>query len=89
MIWVALGSALLGLGLSGAAAHLLSHRLPAHRTVFLTGPLGALFGAYLTYMALGPGHVLAMLGGALLVGAVLLSLLVRPTGRRLRRAMPS
>ncbi|MEV0036148.1 hypothetical protein ACFRR7_01285 [Streptomyces sp. NPDC056909] len=89
MIWVALGSALVGLGLSGAAAHLLSHRLPSHRTVFTAGPLGALFGAYLTYMALGPGHALAMLAGALLVGTVLLSLLVRPTGRRLHRAMPS
>ncbi|WP_066947304.1 hypothetical protein [Streptomyces lushanensis] len=88
MIWVTLGSALLGLGLSGAAAQLLSHRLPSYRTVFTAGPLGALFGAYLTYMALGPGHVLATLAGALLVAAVLLSLLVRPTGR-LHRAMPS
>lgn len=89
MIWEVLGSVLLGLGLSWAAARRLSHRLPAHRTVFTAGPLGALFGAYVTHMALGSGHVPATLVGALLVGAVLLSLLLRPTGRRLRRAMPS
>ncbi|QXE34852.1 hypothetical protein KQY30_11795 [Streptomyces sp. GMY02] len=89
MLWVALVSALLGLGLSWVASHLLSDRLPAYRTVFTTGPLGALFGAYLTHMALGPGHTLLTLGGALLVGAVLLSLLIRPAGRPLHRAMPS
>ncbi|MFD5034788.1 hypothetical protein ACFVWX_11595 [Streptomyces sp. NPDC058220] len=88
MIFEALGSVLLGLGLSWAAAHGLSHRLPARRTVFTTGPLGALFGAYLTHMALGAGHVMATLVGALLVGAVVLSLLLRPAGRRLHRAMP-
>ncbi|MDX3852511.1 MULTISPECIES: hypothetical protein [unclassified Streptomyces] len=88
MIWEALGSVLLGLGLSWAAARRLPHRLPARRTVFITGPVGALFGAYLTHMALGAGHVLATLGGALLVGAVLLSLLLRPASRRLSRALP-
>jgi NhaP-type Na+/H+ or K+/H+ antiporter len=78
----ALGSVLLGLGLSWAAAHLLPHRLPARRTVFLAGTLGAMFGAYLTHMALGPGHGLAALAGATTVGAVVLSLLLRPTHRR-------
>ncbi|MGW4238050.1 hypothetical protein ACWEJP_14650 [Streptomyces sp. NPDC004749] len=89
MIWEVLGAVLFGLGLSWAATRLLPHRLPSHRTVFTAGPLGSLFGAYLTHMALGPGHVLATLAGALLVGAVLLSLLIRPTSRRLRQVMPS
>jgi hypothetical protein len=83
-----LGSALLGLGLSWTAASRLSQRLPARRTVFAAGPLGALFGAYLTHMALGPGHVLLVLTGALTVGAVLLSLLLRPSGRRMHRVQP-
>ncbi|MFJ2439179.1 MULTISPECIES: hypothetical protein [unclassified Streptomyces] len=89
MILEVLGSVLLGLGLSWAASHRLSHRLPPQRTVFTAGPLGALFGTYLTHTALGPGHVVATLVGALLVGAVLLSLLLRPAGRRLHRAQPS
>ncbi|MFF5564539.1 hypothetical protein ACFY7Z_02790 [Streptomyces sp. NPDC012623] len=88
MILQVLGSVLLGLGLSWAAAHRFSHRLPAHRTVYTAGPLGALFGAYLTHAALGPGHVLIALAGALLVGVVLLSLLLRPAAPRLHRAMP-
>ncbi|MFE4534296.1 hypothetical protein ACFRKB_04375 [Streptomyces scopuliridis] len=89
MIWEVLGSVLLGLGLSWAAASRLSHRLPAHRTVYTAGPVGALFGAYVTHMALGAGHVPATLVGALLVGAVLLSLLLRPTRRGLRRPQTS
>ncbi|MFI5753720.1 hypothetical protein [Streptomyces sp. NPDC051569] len=90
MVWEAIGSVLLGLGLSWAAAHRLSHRLPARRRVYVAGPLGALFGAYLTHMALGPGHhSLTTLIGAVTVGAVLLSLLLRPTGRRLHRPVPS
>jgi hypothetical protein len=86
-----LGSVLLGLGISWAAAHRLSHLLPASRTVYAAGPLGALFGAYLTHMALGAGHVLATLLGALPVAAVLLSLLLRTSGhgRGAHRAMPS
>jgi hypothetical protein len=56
--------------------------------VLVAGPLGALFGVYLTYMALGPGHDLAMLIGAVTVGVVWLSLLLRPTRHRMRRAMP-
>ncbi|MFF2521644.1 hypothetical protein [Streptomyces liangshanensis] len=83
MVSEALVSVLLGLGLSWAAAHLLPHRLPARRTVFLAGTLGTLFGAYLTHMALGPGHALPTLAGAATVGAVVVSLLLRPTRRRL------
>lgn len=51
-----------------------------------TGALGALFGALVTHAALGPGFVLGTLLGALAVGAVLLSLLIRPPRRRLRRS---
>ncbi|MEV7087204.1 hypothetical protein AB0O07_15100 [Streptomyces sp. NPDC093085] len=89
MILEILGSVLLGLGLSWAAARHLADRLPALRTVYAAGPLGALFGAYVTHMALGSGHVMATLVGALLVASVLLSLLLRPAGRPLSRAIPS
>ncbi|MEV6396907.1 hypothetical protein AB0M39_19330 [Streptomyces sp. NPDC051907] len=88
MLLETLGSVLLGLALSWAAARHLSERLPSRRVVFATGPVGALFGAYVTHAALGPGHVVATLAGALAIGAVLLSLLIRPSGRRLRRAFP-
>ncbi|MEU9979814.1 hypothetical protein [Streptomyces sp. NPDC050856] len=86
MFWEALGSVVLGLVLSWGAVHRLADRLPSSRTVFVTGVLGALFGALLTHAALGPGHVLGTLLGAAAVGAVLLSLLLRPAPRRLRRS---
>ncbi|MCX4819218.1 hypothetical protein OG883_04720 [Streptomyces sp. NBC_01142] len=88
MMWETLGSVLLGLALSWAAARHLPDRLPARRVVFTTGPVGALFGAYVTQAALGPGNVLVTLAGAVAIGAVLLSLLIRPSPRRLRRAFP-
>ncbi|MEO3975907.1 hypothetical protein [Streptomyces sp. CAU 1734] len=88
MLLAALGSVLLGLALAWAADRHLSARLPARRLVFVTGPLGALFGAWVTHVALGPGHTAGTLVGAVLIGAVLLSLLLRPTGHRLRRAFP-
>ncbi|MFF1650284.1 hypothetical protein [Streptomyces sp. NPDC058240] len=64
----------------------LPDRLPSRRAVFTTGALGALFGAYLMHSVLGPGHVVATLIGAALIGAVTLSLLVRPRSRRLSRS---
>ncbi|WP_329455787.1 hypothetical protein [Streptomyces sp. NBC_01497] len=93
MILEILGSALLGLGLSTAAALLLSRRLPARRLVLLMGGPGALFGAYVTHEALGPGHVLITLLGAAGVSAVMISLLLRPTSAvtaaaPVRRAVP-
>ncbi|MFI1395157.1 hypothetical protein [Streptomyces sp. NPDC020681] len=88
MLLEALGSVLLGLALSWAATRHLPDRLPAPRVVFTTGTLGALFGSYVTHAALGPGHLLATLGGAVAISAVLLSLLLRPSTRRLRRAFP-
>ncbi|MBM7437454.1 hypothetical protein [Streptomyces sp. HB132] len=81
MFWESISSVVLGLALSWVALHSLSDRLPSSRVVFVSGGLGALFGAYLTHSTLGSGHVLATPTGAVLVGAVALSLLVRPRGR--------
>ncbi|MFF2325196.1 MULTISPECIES: hypothetical protein [unclassified Streptomyces] len=86
MILEPLGSVVLGLALAWTALRSLPHRLPSRSTVFATGALGALFGAFLMRSVLGPGHVVATLVGAALVGAVTLSLLVRPSSRRLRRS---
>ncbi|MCJ1678007.1 hypothetical protein MTF65_11755 [Streptomyces sp. APSN-46.1] len=84
----ALGSALLGLALSGAAVRVLAKRLPSPGVVLVSGVLGALFGAYLTHTALGPGHnnLPAVFVGAVLVSAVVLSLLLRPSAGPARRA---
>lgn len=86
MIWEALGSVILGLALAQAAASRLPERLPSRPRVLVAGLLGTLFGAYLTHMAVGPGHPLVTLVGAVAVGAVALSLLLRPTGRIRRRS---
>ncbi|MFI8288817.1 hypothetical protein EAO71_31180 [Streptomyces sp. ms191] len=86
MFLEALGSALLGLALAWAAVHRLPERLPARGAVLATGALGAVFGALVTHGALGPGHALATLIGAAAVATVLLSLLIRPASRRLRRS---
>ncbi|MFI8960981.1 hypothetical protein ACIGO8_02615 [Streptomyces sp. NPDC053493] len=86
MFLEALGSALLGFALAWAAVHRLSDRLPARGRVLATGTLGGVFGALVTHGALGPGHFLATLIGAVAVAAVLLSLLLRPASRRLRRS---
>ncbi|MFB6841759.1 hypothetical protein [Streptomyces sp. NPDC056361] len=86
MFLEALGSALLGFALAWVAAQRLADRLPARGRVLVTGTLGGVFGALVTHGALGPGHFLATLIGAVAVAAVLLSLLVRPAARRLRRS---
>ncbi|MFK0210380.1 MULTISPECIES: hypothetical protein [unclassified Streptomyces] len=86
MFLEALGSALLGFALAWAAAHRLPDRLPVRTIVLLTGTLGGVFGALVTHGALGPGHSLATLIGAVAVAAVLISLLIRPASRRLRRS---
>nr|WP_202529615.1 hypothetical protein [Streptomyces sp. SID8358] len=82
VLWEPISSVVLGLVLSWVALRSLPGRLPSARTVFVTGALGSLFGAYLTHSTVGPGHVLAIPVGAVLVGAVTLSLLIRPRGRR-------
>ncbi|KAB1147619.1 hypothetical protein F7R91_11015 [Streptomyces luteolifulvus] len=89
MFLEALGSALLGLVLAWAAVHRLSHRLPSRSMVLATGVAGALFGAFLTHSALGPGHFLLILVGAAVVSAASLSLLLRPAGRLRRRSAPA
>ncbi|MGW1509234.1 hypothetical protein [Streptomyces sp. NPDC002394] len=86
MILEALGSALLGFALAWAAVQRLADRLPVRGGVLATGALGGVFGALVTHGALGPGHFLATLIGAVAVAAVLLSLLIRPAPRRLRRS---
>ncbi|MEU7323101.1 hypothetical protein ABZ682_21495 [Streptomyces griseoviridis] len=77
----ALGSAVLGLVLAGVGLRRLAHRLPAVSLVLATGIAGALFGAFVTHSALGPGGVLVDLIGAAVVSAASLSLLLRPAGR--------
>jgi hypothetical protein len=86
VILEALGSTLLGLALAWAAAHRLAHRLPARSLVLSTGPAGALIGAFITHMALGPGHAPAVMLGAVAVSAALLSLLLRPTRAGMHRS---
>jgi len=89
MLFEALGSALLGLVLAGAAIHRLSERLPTRSLVLATGVAGALFGAFVTHSALDPGNFLLILLGAAIVSAASLSLLVRPAGRLRRRSAPA
>ncbi|WEO95500.1 hypothetical protein A6P39_016545 [Streptomyces sp. FXJ1.172] len=86
MILEALGSAVLGLVLAWAAAHRLSHRLPARPLVYSTGIAGALFGDFVTHTALGPGVDWLSLLGAAAISAASLSLLLRPAGRIRRSA---
>ena len=89
MLFEALGSALLGLVLAGAAIQRLSDRLPTRSLVLATGVAGALFGAFVTHSALDPGNFLLILLGAAIVSAASLSLLVRPAGRLRRRSAPA
>ncbi|WP_425543910.1 hypothetical protein [Streptomyces crystallinus] len=50
------------------------------------GALGALFGAFLTHSAVGPGHTVTTVVGATFIAVVALSLLLRPRGRLRRSA---
>ncbi|MEV6554047.1 hypothetical protein AB0M57_35930 [Streptomyces sp. NPDC051597] len=86
MLLEALGSVVLGIVLAWTAASRLPHRLPERRTVFAVGSLGALFGAFLTHSAIGPGHALTTIVGATFIAVVALSLLLRPRGRLRRSA---
>ncbi|MGY0018496.1 hypothetical protein [Streptomyces sp. cg35] len=89
MLLEALGSALLGLALAWAAGLRLPDRLPSRTLVLPTGVAGALFGAFVTHSALGPGHAIATLVGALVLSAALLSLLLGPHRGRARRLSPN
>ncbi|MFD7072351.1 hypothetical protein ACFV97_34530 [Streptomyces sp. NPDC059913] len=86
MILEPLGAVALGLVLAWLALRSLPDRLPSRRTVLTTGALGALFGVYLMHSMLGPGHAVAALIGSALIGAVTLSLLIRPRSQRLSRS---
>ncbi|MFD9791790.1 hypothetical protein ACFWXK_12645 [Streptomyces sp. NPDC059070] len=86
MLLEALGSVLLGLALAWTADARLRHRLPDRRTVLAAGPLAALFGAFLTHSAIGPGHAVTTVVGATFIAVVALSLLLRPPGRLRRSA---
>ncbi|MCB5912077.1 hypothetical protein [Streptomyces pinistramenti] len=86
MIWEALGAVIAGFVIALAATHRLPDRFPSRTLTLATGPGAALFGALLTRSILGPGHPVQVLAAALVVGAALLSVLVRPPRRRLRRA---
>jgi hypothetical protein len=80
MLLEALASGLLGLALAWAAAQRLPHRLPSRNLVLPTGTAGGLFGAFVTHSALGSGHVVVTLIGAIALASASLSLLLR-TGR--------
>ncbi|MGK5626935.1 hypothetical protein [Streptomyces sp. URMC 123] len=80
MVLEALGSVIIGLAITYGARRWLPDRLPARPLVLATGPVSGLFGGLLTHSAVGPGHALGTLFGALAVGVTLMSLLIRPTG---------
>ncbi|MEU4350744.1 hypothetical protein [Streptomyces sp. NPDC023838] len=86
MLLEALGSVLLGIVLAWTAASRLPDRLPERRTVLAVGAVGALFGAFLTHSAVGPGHAVTTVVGATFIAVVALSLLLRPRGRLRRSA---
>ncbi|MEU5208284.1 hypothetical protein [Streptomyces sp. NPDC020742] len=85
MIWEALGAVLIGFAIALSATHRLPDRFPSRALTLATGPVAALLGALLTRSILGPGHPIQVMVAAVAVGAALLSVLVRPSHRRLRR----
>ncbi|MEU9120512.1 hypothetical protein AB0C96_11725 [Streptomyces sp. NPDC048506] len=85
MIWEALGAALIGFAIALSATRWLPDRFPSRALTLATGPVAALLGALLTRSILGPGHPVQVMVAAVLVGAALLSVLVRPSHHRLRR----
>jgi hypothetical protein len=89
MLLESLGSALLGLALGWAAGLRMPHRLPSRALVLPTGVAGALFGAFITHSALGAGHALATLFGALVLSLALISLLLRPARGRAHQLSPN
>ncbi|WP_406225874.1 hypothetical protein OH723_09285 [Streptomyces albidoflavus] len=82
MIVETVGALAIGLAVAWLALWRLPHRLPDPRLVGPTGAAGGLLGAFVTHTALGGAQPLVILGGALVMALALLSLLVRPAGRR-------
>ncbi|MFG2135840.1 hypothetical protein [Streptomyces sp. NPDC048650] len=85
MIWEALAAVAIGLAIALSATHWLPDRFPSRTLTLSTGPVAALLGALLTRSILGPGHPVEVMVAALAMGAALLSLLVRPPRRHVRR----
>ncbi|MDT3396197.1 hypothetical protein RKE29_06025 [Streptomyces sp. B1866] len=90
MVFVALGSIVIGLTLAYTAARWLPRRLPSRPLVLSTGPGAALLGALLAQAVLGtePVHAPASLAVACGFAVALLSLLVRPA-RGAHRSAPA
>ncbi|KAF4410355.1 MULTISPECIES: hypothetical protein [Streptomyces] len=86
MLLEALGSVLIGLAVAFAGMRRFPERLPARPLVLATGPVASLAGCLITRAVMGPGHWLAILLGALVVGVALLSLLIRPQTGPVRRS---
>ncbi|AJT64560.1 hypothetical protein [Streptomyces chattanoogensis] len=85
MIWEALGAVFIGLVIALSATHWLADRFPSRTLTLATGPVATLFGALLARSILGPGYSVQVMVAALAMGTALLSLLVRPPRRRVRR----
>ena len=74
----------------GGLAHLLvpgRNRIGIIRTL-VVGIVGALVGGFVTAALLGAGHVLVTFLVALVVAALLISAITRPSGRRRWRRWP-
>ncbi|WP_436738800.1 hypothetical protein [Streptomyces sp. BBFR102] len=82
MIVETAGALAIGLAVAWLALRRLPHRLPGARLVGPTGAVGALLGVFVTHTALGGAQPPALVGGALVMAAALLSLLLRPAGGR-------
>ncbi|MEU8913668.1 hypothetical protein [Streptomyces nigrescens] len=89
MIWEALGALLIGFAIALSATRWLPDRFPSRALTLATGPVAALLGAVLTRSILGPGYPVQVMIASVAVGAALLSVLVRPPPRRLRRPAPA
>ncbi|MFF3540837.1 hypothetical protein [Streptomyces platensis] len=89
MIWEALGALLIGFVIALSATRWLPDRFPSRALTLATGPAAALLGAVLTRAILGPGYPVQVMFASVAVGAALLSVLVRPPHRRLRRPAPA
>lgn len=82
MIVETVGALAIGLAVAWLALRRLPHRLPDPVWSARPAPCGSLLGAFVTHTALGGAQPLVILGGALVMALALLSLLVRPAGRR-------
>ncbi|EST23381.1 hypothetical protein N566_25840 [Streptomycetaceae bacterium MP113-05] len=75
MFEYAFGSAIVGLAIAWAAAHLLPARLPRRILVLPTGAGGGLVGGLVSYAVMGPGNLGLAMVIAAAVSVAILSLL--------------